>query len=78
MRHRRRSVSYAGEPFRFEQVKGWESEEPRVLWAVSRRGEFIGTMSTPREITTRDFDLRSCEWLAQLLEERRTSRPGGK
>ena len=70
MRHRRRSVSYAGEPFSFEQVKGWESRESKVVWAVSRRGEFIGTMSTPKEITTRDFDMRSSEWLAQLLEGR--------
>jgi hypothetical protein len=67
MRHRRRSVSYAGEPFSFELVRGWESEEAKVVWAVSHRGEFIGTMSTPPEITTRDFDMRSAEWLAQLL-----------
>ena len=71
MRHRRRSVSYAGEPFSFEQVKEWEAEGPWVTWAVSRRGEFVGTMSTPTEITTRDFDLRSVEWLSQLFGARR-------
>jgi hypothetical protein len=71
MRHRRRSVSYAGEPFSFEQVKEWEPDGAWVTWAVSRRGEFVGTMNTPTEITTRDFDLRSVEWLTQLFGARR-------
>ena len=66
MRHARRSVSYAGEPFRFER-QNWESGSQQVVWAVSHRGEFIGTMSTPTEITTRDFDVRSIQWLAELL-----------
>jgi hypothetical protein len=67
MRHRRRSVSYAGEPFCFEQVKGWEGGGRRVVWSVTRRGEFIGTMTTPQEITTNEFDVSSAQWLADLL-----------
>ena len=67
MRHRRRSVSYAGEPFCFELVKGWEGGSRRVVWSVTRRGEFIGTMTTPQEITTNEFDVTSTHWLADLL-----------
>jgi hypothetical protein len=67
MRHRRRSVSYAGQPYSFERVESWESGERRVVWAVSHRGEFIGTMNSSEEITTRDFDVRCVQWLADLL-----------
>ena len=67
MRHRRRSVSYAGEPFCFEQVKDWEGQGRKVVWSVTRRGEFIGTMTTPQEITTSEFDVTSTRWLSELL-----------
>jgi hypothetical protein len=67
MRYRRRSVSYAGQPFSFERVETWESGNNRLIWAVSRRGEFIGTLTSPQEITTRDFDLRCTQWLEELL-----------
>jgi hypothetical protein len=67
MRYRRRSVSYAGQPFSFERVETWESGNNRLIWAVSRRGEFIGTLTSPQEITTRDFDLRCTHWLEELL-----------
>jgi hypothetical protein len=67
MRHRRRSVSYAGEPFCFEQVKDWEGGGRKVVWSVTRRGEFIGTMTTPQEITTNEFDVTSTGWLTELL-----------
>ena len=67
MRSRRRSVKFAGQPFSFERVEKWGSSENRVTWAVSRRGEFIGTLTSPNEISTRDFDLRCMEWLSELL-----------
>ena len=67
MRSRRRSVKYAGQPFSFERVEEWGSSEDRVTWAVSRRGEFIGTLTSPNEISTRDFDMRCMQWLAELL-----------
>ena len=67
MRYRRRSVKYAGQPFSFERVEEWGSSEDRVTWAVSRRGEFIGTLTSPNEISTKDFDLRCMQWLAELL-----------
>jgi hypothetical protein len=67
MRSRRRSVKYAGQPFSFERVEEWGSSEDRVTWAASRRGEFIGTLTSPNEISTKDFDLRCMQWLAELL-----------
>lgn len=67
MRYRRRSVSYAGQPFNFERIEAGESGKNRLIWAVSRRGEFIGTLTSPQEITTKDFDLRCIRWLAELL-----------
>jgi hypothetical protein len=39
------------------------------LWAVSRSGEFIGTMACPPEVTTKDFDVRGLRWLGELLGE---------
>lgn len=67
MRSRRRSVKYAGQPFSFERVEKWGSSENRVTWAVSRRGEFIGTLTSPNEISTKEFDQRCMQWLAELL-----------
>lgn len=67
MRHRQHSVSYAGEPFSFERIERLESASKRAVWAVSHRGEFIGTMTSTDEITTRDFDVRCARWLEELL-----------
>ena len=66
MRYRRRSVSYAGQPFSFELIER-TSGKTGFVWAVSRRGEFIGTLTSPEEITTREFDVRCTRWLADLL-----------
>jgi hypothetical protein len=71
MRYRRRSVNYDGEPFSFERVDRLGKERRRVTWAVSHRGEFIGTMASPEEITTKDFDLRCAHWLKDLLGSKR-------
>jgi hypothetical protein len=73
MRYRRRSVSYAGKPFSFERIASWESGGTGAFWAVSHRGEFIGTMTTSGEITTKEFDVRCMGWLAELLEGARHS-----
>ena len=67
MRYRRRSLTYAGQPFNFDRIETWESGKNRLIWAVSRRGEFIGTLTSPEEITTKDFDLRCTRWLEELL-----------
>jgi hypothetical protein len=67
MRSRRRSVKFAGQPFSFERVERLGSSGNRVTWAVSRRGEFIGTLSSPKEITTQEFDVQCTQWLSELL-----------
>lgn len=71
MRHRRRSIVYAEQPFSFERIQAQESDSPWVTWAVSRRGEFIGTMTSPPQITTKDFDVRGVLWLKELLSQSR-------
>ena len=67
MRSRRRSVKFAGQPFSFERVEKWGPSVSGVVWAVSRGGEFIGTLTSPKEISTKEFDLRCTQWLAELL-----------
>ena len=67
MRYRTRSILWHGETFRFQYLKPGEAKSDEPLWAVSRRGEFIGMMTCPPEVTTRDFDLRSVRWLWDLL-----------
>ncbi len=72
MQYHRRSVSYAGQPYRFEKIGALDQDRAQVTWAVSRQGEFIGTMSCAEEITTRDFDLRCAGWLQDLLGHAKT------
>lgn len=65
MRHTRRTVRCRGELFQFERLPAREAGD--FVWAVTRRGEFIGTMpADPRE-TTKEFDTRSADWIAALL-----------
>ena len=60
------AVTWGGEQFRFERLKtGVAARSP--AWAVSRRGEFIGTMSVAEGETTEEFDVRCVRWLAGLL-----------
>ncbi len=65
MRYHTRSITWQGQPFRFQRLQVRLSTE--TLWAVSRRGEFIGTMACSDEVTTKDFDIRSQKWLGDLL-----------
>ena len=37
------------------------------LWAVSRGGEFIGTLPRRDDETTKEFEVRCTRWLADLL-----------
>jgi hypothetical protein len=66
MRHRARSIPWAGQCFRFERLRIAESG-PDSIWAVSRSGEFIGTLRCSGEITTAEFDIGCRQWLADLL-----------
>ena len=67
MREGPRTVRWRDHDFHFETFKGrdrWSDRGP--AWAVWWRGEFIGTMCTAEE-TTKEFELRSIRWLADLL-----------
>ena len=67
MRESPRVVVWRGQEFRFERLKnGGHRADRDPLWAVSRHGEFIGTMPCAQE-TTKEFDVRSIRWLADLL-----------
>ena len=37
------------------------------VWAVSRRGEFIGTLPYNPEETTKEFEIRCARWIAELI-----------
>jgi hypothetical protein len=73
MHHHTRSLTWRGESFRFEhlQSRGISSDPPQ--WAVSRRGEFIGTMSCGGDLTMEEFDRRCVGWLRELLGPARRS-----
>jgi len=72
MRHLQRSVTWQGQAFQFQRLQSDPSKNASPLndsplWAVYRRGEFIGTMRCSGEVTTKDFDVRSLRWLGELL-----------
>ncbi len=68
MRQGPRTVRWRDREFCFEPFRGRDSwSETSPVWAVSRHGEFIGTMPSAPEETTKEFELRSIRWLADLL-----------
>jgi hypothetical protein len=64
MRYNTRTIPWHGELFHFQRIHDTAGE---FVWAVSRRGEFIGTMPAVAHETTKDFDLRSLGWVSELL-----------
>ena len=67
MRHHSQSLTWHGQAFHFERLHPKASNGETPLWAVSRRGEFIGTMPCSPEVTTKDFEVCSLRWLGELL-----------
>jgi hypothetical protein len=67
MHHGTRSITWQGQSFQFEGLRLAPSKSSPPLWAVYRRGEFIGTMPSPAEVTTKEFEVRGMQWLAELL-----------
>jgi hypothetical protein len=67
MRHHTQSITWHGQAFRFELLHGKPPSSETPLWAVSRRGEFIGTMPCSPEVTTKEFVVRGLRWLGELL-----------
>jgi hypothetical protein len=69
MREGPRTVRWRDHEFCFETFKGrdaWSDHGP--VWAVWWHGEFIGTMPSAQEETTKEFELRSMRWLADLIQ----------
>jgi hypothetical protein len=58
---------WQGQAFRFERITSRTQPPPECVWAVHRRGEFIGTMNCSTEVTTREFDRRCTQWLGELF-----------
>jgi hypothetical protein len=72
MRSDRHFVEWQGERYTIERLKSMSrvtSLSP--VWAVSRRGEFIGTLPYRAEETTKEFEVRCTGWLQNLLGTRR-------
>jgi hypothetical protein len=67
MHHRTLSITWHGQAFHFELLNSHATSKESSLWAVSRRGEFIGTMPCSPEVTTKDFEVRGLRWLRELL-----------
>jgi len=65
MQSKTRSIPWRGELFHFERLPA--DAPANFVWAVSRRGEFIGVMPAIPEETTEEFDARSECWVADLL-----------
>jgi hypothetical protein len=67
MTYRGRSITWHGQAFHFERMQPKESTGDPSMWAVSRGGEFIGTMPCSPEVTTKEFEVRGLCWLGELL-----------
>jgi hypothetical protein len=67
MHHRTLSITWHGQAYHFELLNSEGSSKETPLWAVSRRGEFIGTMPCSPQVTTKDFEVRGLRWLRELL-----------
>jgi hypothetical protein len=67
MQQRSRSIIWRGQAFHFQCLRPEPSSGDTPVWAVSRSGEFIGTMACAAGVTTKDFDARGLRWLGELL-----------
>ena len=68
MQRSRYSIQWRGLVYSAERLK----TRTRVsslppLWAISRAGEFIGTLPYRDDETTKEFEVRCATWLAGLL-----------
>jgi hypothetical protein len=62
-----RSLVWQGQAFRFQRLPGSSTSGEAAVWAVSRRGEFIGTMRCNEGVTAEEFDVRGRDWLRELF-----------
>ena len=69
MQSARHIVEWHGEYFRIEPLKSFSRvTSPSPTWAVSRRGEFIGTLPYRLNETPEELAARCRIWLQNLLE----------
>jgi hypothetical protein len=65
----RRSVEWQGERYNAQPLKSLSrGTSLPPLWALSRGGEFIGTMPSRSDETTEEFEIRCLAWLRDLYE----------
>ena len=71
MRSAHHFVEWHGERYTVQPLKS-NSTVPDLppVWAVSRCGEFIGTLPYHPEETTKEFEIRCMSWLQDLLGTR--------
>jgi hypothetical protein len=76
MRQQTKSITWDGESFSFQRLTLSQPGCDPSLWAVFRHGEFIGTMLSPPDITTSEFEVRAIHWTQELLGESSPSPQG--
>jgi hypothetical protein len=64
-------VEWQGERYNAQPLKSLSGVTSPPLWAVSRGGEFIGTMPSRSKETTEEFEVRCLAWLRDLYGSRR-------
>jgi hypothetical protein len=69
MRFTRHFVEWHGERYTVEPLPSLSTVTPAYadVWAVSRRGEFIGTISSDLQETEEEFKHRCARWMADLV-----------
>jgi hypothetical protein len=67
MSHAAHSLIWRGTPYRVQRLRGSLQVPGVEEWAVSRSGEFIGTMSAPAHLTPRELAAHCFLWLDELL-----------
>jgi hypothetical protein len=60
------ALTWHGQAFRFHCMPSRRPRD-RPVWAVVRRGEFIGIMPCGAEVTTKEFEARALRWITDLL-----------
>jgi hypothetical protein len=72
MRFARHFVEWHGERYTVEPLKSLSPVTTlSPVWAVFRRGEFIGTLPYRLNETSEDLEVRCISWLSDLLESPR-------
>jgi hypothetical protein len=76
MQSGRHIVEWHGEPFNAKLLKSSSRVQAlSPVWAVHRRGEFIGTLPYRLDEPPEEFEVRCLNWLGELLESTPLKRP---